>query len=326
MQLQEKALYNLLRLRWLRDQSLDVKPWQVEDYRQISEEELFARLQALGLNLDQVNFLSYVENILTPEELVEVFWTKEGDPEGRDQAYLCLFELWRRHAPEKQSLTIFCDELDYQISLYDEDQADEEVLEALLADLSDILDQHVDEGEDPKKIFQGLSSCCAHDLERFLYDYIMDLIDEGEETYGSELIDAFFEYLSDTKGFEFLRIRLFSETDVHESARLLHRLVERLREEPDFELLLEMASFMVSFGEDSLFRESVALLLTWMQVEEDFHEILYVLQDYYSCLDQDDKEEVVASILEKRSRYDLGGAISKSDPDLEKIKSIIRFS
>ena len=45
MHIDRKALYNLLRLNWLRDPSLDVEPWQVEDYRHLELETLYERLQ-----------------------------------------------------------------------------------------------------------------------------------------------------------------------------------------------------------------------------------------------------------------------------------------
>ena len=41
MELCGKALYNLLRASWLDNSAIAVEPWQVEDYRQLSETKLF---------------------------------------------------------------------------------------------------------------------------------------------------------------------------------------------------------------------------------------------------------------------------------------------
>ncbi|HCJ83966.1 MAG TPA: hypothetical protein DHV41_00920 [Parachlamydiales bacterium] len=76
MQVCEKALYNLLRFNWLKDRSVSVLPWQVEDYREQREEELFGRLKALGLVLDEERFLAAAKEAKDPEELADRLWGK----------------------------------------------------------------------------------------------------------------------------------------------------------------------------------------------------------------------------------------------------------
>src|SRR5689334_10234204 len=153
MKFQDKALYNLLRMNWLEDPRLEVKPWQVEDYRKFTTEELFAKLQALGLNLSQKNFSAYAEDCDSPEDLAECLWIRDEDMEGYDKSYLLIFELWRRLFTDKQSLSIFCDELDYRI----EKQNAEKIQESL-TELEDILDENADQGENPQKVFKMVSS------------------------------------------------------------------------------------------------------------------------------------------------------------------------
>ena len=126
MQLRDIALYNLLKINWLEDPSIDVEAWQVEDYRKISYEELFERLEKLGISLTQESFFIYSENVSTPEQLLEFLWIHDDEAKEYDQAYLIIFELWRRLLPEKQSLSIFCDELDYRIELYDKKKLEDE--------------------------------------------------------------------------------------------------------------------------------------------------------------------------------------------------------
>src|SRR5947208_7129015 len=119
--MQRRALYNLLRLNWLRDRSLPVEQWQVENYRNLPIETLFKNLTHLEINSDRISFLSLTEEFDNPEELTEAFFTDNSpDPKKFDQAYLNIFELWRRLVPEKLCLSIFGDELDYQIDLYDQ--------------------------------------------------------------------------------------------------------------------------------------------------------------------------------------------------------------
>ena len=53
------------------------------------------------------------------EALVE-----DENAKREDRVYLLIFELWRRLASHKPSLSIFCDELDYIISRFEEDEDD----------------------------------------------------------------------------------------------------------------------------------------------------------------------------------------------------------
>jgi hypothetical protein len=116
----QKALYNSLRMAWLQDDQLPVKPWQVEDYRALQLEELFARLGQFELFFDRPTFKEYANQFDSPEELSAALIDSERvSPEECDQIYLLVFELWRRFAQEKPSISILCDGLDYQIFDYD---------------------------------------------------------------------------------------------------------------------------------------------------------------------------------------------------------------
>ncbi len=244
MQLQTKALYNLVRMNWLDDPTLQVEPWQVVDYRTLEVSELLARLKALDISLTEGSFLSYAEKCNSPEELTDCLWLDPEDLKGSDQAYLLLFELWRRLLPEKYSLSLFCDELDRRIYLYDQgDLIDDEPIQEILKELEDILDGHVDRGADPKETFQRVSEYCAHDLENFIYDYLLDLIEAGNDLTASELLEGLYEYVAHVKWFDFLRARLFTASDAEEAGRRFQRLLEQLQEEPDPELLLEIKDF-----------------------------------------------------------------------------------
>lgn len=239
MQYHSKALYNMLRANWLENPAMQVESWKVEDYRLLDMETLFQRLNALGITLSKQSFLQFAENCETPEELIECLWTDEEDEGGYDRAYLLIFELWRRLLPDQRCLSIFCDELDQQIYIYDHGGDDEPILQ-ILSELEDILDTHVDRGGDPKETFQIVSEYCANDLESFIYDFLAHLIDSGNELTASELLDGFYEYITDPKWYDFLRARLIAVTDEEKGQAMMQRLLEQLQEDPDPDLQAEI--------------------------------------------------------------------------------------
>lgn len=325
MKLEGRALYNLLRMNWLEDRTLAAAPWQIEDYRELSTGELLSRLKKLGISLAEESFLAYAENVETPEELADCLWVSEEDLQGYDQAYLLLFELWRRLLPHRQALSIFCDELDRLIALYDKGELfNEEPLQKALVELENILDTAVDDGAQPKEAFHLVTQLCAHDLERFLYDYIADQIDESNNLTASELIDGFYEYISNTNAFAFLRARLFAASDLEETNAMLRRLLEQLEEEPDLDLLFEIASFLVHTGDANLFVHAVKQAVPLLKVEEEFQELLLIVSDYYRCLDQEDKEKLVQQMLSGRAKRSLDEPFSFSDRDVKQLGVILK--
>ncbi|MGE5196209.1 MAG: hypothetical protein ACM3JI_02640 [Anaerolineae bacterium] len=324
MHIRGKALYNLLSLSWREDSTLQVQRWQVENYRALSLEEIFKRLKALDIVLSKESFLLYAESCSSPEELTEFLWVKENDHEQQDQAYLLLFELWRRLVKDKQPLSIFCDELDDRIDLYDRKAlASDDGVQEILAELEDVLDRHVDQGEKPKEVFSILSQSCAHDLETFIYDYIVDQIDQGHELYASELLDGFAEYVEDEKWFAFLRVRLFFSSDAEEGSRLLKGLLEQVQEEPDVDLAFEMASFLVHAGDEALFWQTASLIFESLKTEADFQELLAVISDYFRRRDQDQEHQNVQAIIARRADKEGGALLTSKDVDRKRLKSLL---
>jgi hypothetical protein len=314
MRLQTKALYNVLRRNWLADPSTFIESWQVEDYREFSTYEIFEQLEALGLSLSGENFLIYAENYTNPEELTDFIWTKK---EHKDQVYLLIFELWRRLVPEKQSLSIFCDELDHRIELYEKDsEAQSSAMENMMLRLEEVLNENADEGKKPQSIFQTLSLYCAHDVETFLYEYISDEIDSGNTLYAAELLEDFYHYLSDVAWFDFLRARLLAATDPHEANIVIKSILEEIKDVPDLDLLLEMASFLTAHGDPHLFYQAVRQAFELILTEEDFQELLAIVADYYGCCDMEKEEKAIQSVFAKRSQRDLNAPLDKADKDI----------
>jgi hypothetical protein len=380
MQLKGKALFNLLRISWLEDRKGEVKNWQIEDLRDVSIEELFSRLKKLGLILDEESFSLYAENCNSPEELVDFVWIEEEDLEGRDQTYLLLFELWRRLLPDQFCLSVFCDELDQLIELYDSGKLeDEEPLQNALLILEDILDDTYDKASftfpgrisaereapdaaifdegiasaiseeksvadgclaagrkltgkvneaydkegDAGRVFNEVALYCAHDLERFLFDYISDQIQEKNETCASELIDAFYDYSSDHRHFDLLRARLFALFDLEGSNLIYGRILEELGEVPNLELVLLVAESLIHHGDVRLFMQAIKQALPLLKTEEEFQNLLAMIAEYYRCLDRDEEENTIKSLLGARSAHPPGAAIDPSDAALTRISHLI---
>ncbi len=293
--MQTKALYNLLRLNAAENDSVEAEEWALENFRVTPIEELFKRLEESGVKLDRGSFFHFAEDCDTPEELTDLLLPDEAYEKARDSFYLVVFELWRRLLPEKQSLSIFCDELDHRISLYDQGEMEsDELVQDALANLLEVLDQNADSGADPEEIFQAISEYCAHDIESFIFDYISDLLDSGSSLYASELMEGFSPYVSDPLWIDFLRIRLISFTDIGDANLAMHRLLEN---DLDMALLLEILRFLSASGEHELFKMAIQKTIPLVKTQEEWADMLTFIADFYRLLDEDEKEKAVQKLL-----------------------------
>lgn len=235
MQLQGRALFNLLKIHPVPS----VEPWQVEDLRVLPLKQLFARLHALGFILDERSFSLYVEEADNPEELTDCIWGEDPASAEYDQLYLLLFELWRRLAKEKQCVSVFCDELDRLISLYDQGQLEDVApLHLALHSLEDILDGSGQNASD-EAVFKEVTTYSAHDLELFLIDYIGDGIAKGHEMSSSKLLDAFYPYVTRKLHFDLLRVALLAVTDKAAACRMYERILEAAVDQHELNAILQ---------------------------------------------------------------------------------------
>lgn len=312
------ALYSSLRMNWIIDPSIEVEPWQIEDYRSLPIDEIFERLEEKNIHLDKQTFLVFAESVDSPEDLSDgLLKDLEYDSATQDQVYLLVFELWRRLLPEKPSLSIFCDELDQQIHLYDSGQAkNSESIQDILANLQVILNEHSDEGADPIEAFKYIEEGCANNIESFLYDYIAEQIDNGNELYAAELLDGFSVYMKDSKWFDFLRARVLSSKDPQESNQMIQRLISKTAKEPDLEYNLELLSFLVSVGEKETFDRLVKISLPLIKLEEDFQDLVAISADFFHRLDHETVENTLQNILNLRAKTPLYRQFDPKDPQL----------
>ncbi|MGZ3634008.1 MAG: hypothetical protein ACXU9U_04475 [Parachlamydiaceae bacterium] len=318
MEVERRALYNLMRMNWLRDPSMAVAPWQVEDYRELPLSQLWERLHAHGLQLDKSYFLGLADAVDTPEDLTAFLledMEPESDPIVYDQIYLLIFELWRRFITDRPCLSIFCDELDHQIHLYDTvKENQDESIQDVISTLQTILDENTDKGADPHDVFKLVASNCAHDLESFLYDYICDQLDNHNEAYANELLDAFKGYVTDLRWYEFLRTRLLMLAPKADAKRYLSQLIDYYGYDEDLEFNLEVLAFMVKTGNRELFSKLVKKTLPLVTLEGDFQDLLDICADFYHYLDLEPQEQAIKQILNKRVKLDTESKMMPKDP------------
>lgn len=321
-----RALYNLLQMNWKRNPQLDAETWQVEDYRVLSLEELFSRLEAVQIFLDEDHFILYVEESDSPEDLADVLYL-EKDFATHEKIFLCLFEIWRRLSPHKQSLSLFCDELDHLVEEYEDGNMEhEEELQASLSSLQQILDDNVDEGGDAEEGFEMLSRFSCHDLEVFIYEYVAHQLDLENDLYASELLEGFYPYIQNKLWFDFLRIRVVAAADLKEANIMTERMLGILREDLDIHLLFEIMHFLVFIGENEQFVESFNMAVENLETEDDLRELLNAIQDYFDFLDKEKEEKVVRQILEERQDKDPSQPVDSDDEILLHLKHMITLS
>lgn len=325
MQFTRRALYNRLLSRFEENPALNVAAWQVRDYRSLSIEKIFVDLKNLGIEIDEESFFSYAETCETPEALSDTL-TEEHPEESpvHDQVYLLIFELWRRLLPEKRSLSLFCDELDCQMELYDKGQLKNvESLQDIVATLEQILDENIDEGDEPELVFSSICEGCAGDLESFLYSFISEQIEEENLVYATELTDGFEEFVEDSKWFDLLRVRILIVSDPEDASALLHSLIHELEEDKDLEFHFELIAFLVQEGQEETFMQVVENTIPLLKTEEDFQELLILCIDYYHYLDREDEEFAIQKIYEQRPSSSLNAPFDFKDPICKALCDII---
>jgi hypothetical protein len=286
-----------LRLSAKEDPSIEAEPWALEDLREVPTDALWKKLGRLKISLGPEELVKFAEECDGPEMLTDLL-LDETKSDQYDQLYLVLFELWRRHFPERASLSIFCDELDFQIDRYDNEalQSDEPIQDGL-ANLLEILEGHVDEGMSAQEAFKSVSTYFANDLSTFLYDYIADLLDQENALYAAELLEEFTPYMPNSIRFECLSARLVSETDVVRANQMIRELLDK-ELEPD--QLFDLLQLLAAIGDHDLFQTAIKKLLPFVQEEEDIEEMMDLAVEYYRRLDLDRLEQAVLRIQEKK--------------------------
>lgn len=328
MEINRRTLYNSLRMNWILNPSIAVETWQVEDYRSLPLDTLIERLKSFDISLDKVSFSTFADTVETPEELTDsLIADSDFDVKQQDQIYLIVFELWRRLVPENICLSIFCDELDHQIYLYDHNHINhEEAIQDAVANLQMFLDENTDAGTDYLVAFDYVNDACANDLECFLLDYIAEQIDNGNYPYATELVDGFTPYAHDVKWFDLLRARLLVFQDPEESHEIIQHLLEDAEQCQDLEFNLELLTFLVSDCNEKVFAQLIAQTIPLMKIEDDFQSLVSIYMDFFHRLDLENQEQKLQLILEKRKNYHSEQLFDQKDPDLVELLKLLHVS
>lgn len=323
MSFQGRAFYNLLQMDLCKESIGNISDWQILDYRCLNTSQLFAKLSQEEVLLDLDSFYLYAEKCDSPEEIADALVGDQEDEERLEKAYLVIFELWRRYCKDKESLSVFADELDYQIFLYDQGAENHEILQQMLSECENILYENTKEGENPRKVFDAVSCFLAHNLEEFIYDFAADQMDEDNYLYSSEIIDGFYDYVEDPRWLDFLKARAVARSDIQEATRLLENLLERLDEEPHLDLYFEILRYLNHQEGIPLFKKVFSIIEPLLEKEEDFQDLLEILIEYFNSLDQEAEENALTALLTRRATIDKEKEFSSHEADFLELKELI---
>lgn len=325
MEMTLKALYNSLRISALQNPHLSAEPWQIEDYRTLSLAEMFERLGEKEIFLDRSSFLAYANEYDSPEELLEAVISEEqAETEESDQIYLLFFELWRRLVPEKQSLSLICDELDYQIFLFDSETLDRrDSLEDALASFYSILVENLDNGLSQKDVFITVAEYCANDVSSFLYDYISELVELKEYVYATELLEQFYPFVPDRFWFDFLHARLAGVHNIRQANLRIRKLVQEMQKEPQLALNFDILSYLSQGVDIELFREIVIQSLPQIESEDDLCDLFRLSADFFESAGNRSSQKQLEELLERREGRDQNEVVAPSDSDIKTLKGLL---
>lgn len=314
MLLHRRAVYNLIHLPDATGLA-ELEAWQKDDYRSLKEPQLFERLQKCGLTIPNLHIFNEIaDEFASPDEMAD-----ELAPE-KDEVYLLLFELWRRHLPEQRCPSVFCDELDHQITHFERGNLKkQDELQEIVDYLQQIFDDHVDEGADPHAVFKAFQEYCAHNLDQFLYEYISAQIESGNLEYAYDLIEGFYDFISEPLFFEFLLARVAILQNPEEGTEYLSQLINKVKQ---LDLCEAILVYLVEERNHPLFCQLVLKTLPLIPDEESFRELLDLCVLHFERLELDPSD--FAELLEKRASIDPQTSLDPKDSDVKEVKKLIR--
>jgi hypothetical protein len=319
----KRVLYNLLRLNYKEDSTLEIESWQVEDLRTNSDGELFEKLKQNKICLDKPTFNLYIENATSPEDLTYLLTEDIPEVHKQDQVYLLIFELWRRFAKDKPSISIFCDELDRKIEEYDLGDMQSYLIADILFALEQLLEENLTDDVDPRILFQSIVEKCANDVESFLYDFISDQLDQSQTSFAKELIEGFEKYCLRPKWFLLLKLRLSIQEETTLVDFMMQELMEYLQEN-ELEFSFEVLDFILQTDQMEFFFPLIKQMLLICEKEADFQDILVELLQFLVDFDYQKQAKGVQKLLEKRKHITLHQKLERDDPDLKQALEIIQ--
>jgi hypothetical protein len=302
-----KALYNALRLS---EPDASLASWKTQNLRVVPLEKLFSTLTSLGLHLDKDSFLAYAEECDSPEDLLALLISDSIDrlsQEDIDHIFLLLFELFRRLIPEKKPLSIVADEIDQHIFLYDDgdDTVSEELL-SLLHEYLRILQQGVDEGLTPSQAFKTSEASFAHDIARFLFDFIEERMDVEGEKWATSLLDDFQPFMPQKEWFECLRIQLSKQQNREKALEQAAAFFEKmnLKKDEGRSLALAIINFFAKEREKKLFLSCALRLLDVIEASEELSDLVEIMCSFLEELGDEELSSLILQEVRKGKSLD----------------------
>jgi len=314
MQLHRRAVYNMIHLRDAVNVD-ELEPWQKENYRALKDSTLFMRLQDCGLTIPNLKmFNQLAAEFESPDEMADQLAPND------DRIYLLLFELWRRHLPEQRCPSVFCDELDYQITCFERDEFEhQDELQEIVDYLQQILDDHVDEGADPRAVYQAFQQHCAHNLDQFLYSYAAAQIELGNIEYAYDLIEGFYRYIDEPLFFDFLLARIAILQNPEEGTEYLTKLLKKVKR---LDLAEEILVYLAQERNHPLFCQLVAKTTALLEDEASFKELLDLCILHFDELSIDASQ--LQAMIVKRSRRSPEAPLDQNDADIKELKKLMK--
>jgi hypothetical protein len=300
-----RSKYNLLKYKKRENPNLKVEDWEIFDYKKLSIDELFSNLSQIGfeISIKDINDLANDSIELDEVDLKQFHKAKILQKEDLERGYLYLFEIWRRLMPNHKSISIFANDFDEFIDAYEKGEVAQN--ELLFNELFDILDESVDEGQDPKGVFKQLSNYFGHDLESFIICYIFDLIEQDNETTASRYLDNIYPYLAGNLWLEFFRIKLLKGALSEDITAMTFRFLDRLKLHFDAELAFEVLYYMIETGHKELFKTTYKSFLKEIKTEDEFREMLEILHAFFSLNEQNKEEMLVKELIDERRKVSM---------------------
>lgn len=318
MEMAKKTLYNLVRMHSSDTPEKTLASWQITDYRQLSFQQIFQNLHAIGFHLDKQSFLAYAEQCEDSEELADSIVSEDDSAEIQDQVYLLIFELWRRLLPDKKSLSIFCDEIDHRINLYDQGHLHaEELIFAMLHELEELFTLNSGNlgSSDLKSMFQSVQNLCANDLEMFLYDFISEQIEYENIEQAAHFTNFFLQYVENPKWFEFLQARILAVSDKYRARLLLQNLLKKELASDSLDFHTEIFHFLLVIGDLELFVNSIEHSLKLIDSEEDFQNWIEIAIALFEQNNRKNQLQALTQFLENRRSLSQNSNSSPSEKD-----------
>lgn len=326
-----KAIYNSLRFRAHANETISSMPpsthpvfsWKTRNWRELSLETLFKELKELGCNLNKDSFRHYAEVCDSPEELFSLLLRdgggeieQEENHENEDKLYLLLLELWRRLLPEYPSLPIICDNLDEAIFQYDTVMdCGYQVVQQALEPIFQLLQSNVDEGISPKEAFEAIVPYCAHDIPRFLADYILDLIDQSasDSTFfqqAEELVEQVEPYIASSPWFLLVKAKILALSYNEEALKLVRQalsaIVQQTKQEPTF--YIEALGVVRFFDELQLTETLIEMTFNALN---DWDDLLQLAEELSHLALVNDVEQIEARLDAYLDRVECSPEITK---------------